>query len=401
MSKVLIFSPTVFVPYGHGSNYASGLAEAFAPFGLEVHVVGYQGPLKLQSEGICHQVPVPDTDFDRRPGWAGLLRYAWKRRRRDRVFMRGFAEVYQRLGRPFTLFEAFEYDSLDRFVRQNGVSQNYACVLHETNFNFRHASPIVALYKRSVHRHVESILTKSACSFVHGKGMRENLVERVFRGNRAVEEKVRILPHGAPSPREERLIPRHTALERLNLDASKRYLLSFGTLRSDKKYQPVLAILRESNEWNWLLAGPEGDYQYARIRELAKQFGVEDKIVIHNRFLPVPEHPLYFGCADAVVNLYQDYIRHESGTAQTARAFLKPVIVDGPPDLTDYVTREGIGWKVDSSDLQSFRSLLEQIARQPEAERAELTARIRRCAEERSWRNVGRIMMESIGPCLK
>ncbi|NUQ66437.1 MAG: hypothetical protein HUU20_28580 [Pirellulales bacterium] len=400
MSRILIFSPTAFVPHGHGSNYASGLAEGLSQFDAEVHVVGYEGPLALQGKGISHGVPIPNRDYDRRPGLAGFLRYAWKRRRRDLAFMRGFAALYEELGRPFTVFEAFEYGSVDRFVKKENASQNYVCVLHETNFNFRHGSPLVALYKRSVRSNVESILRNSVCCFVHGKAMRDNLIENVFPGNRAVAEKVKILPHGAPSPRSELQIPRETALETLGLDASKRYLLSFGTLRTDKKFEPVLAVLRETDGWMWLLAGPEGDYQYACIRELARQFGVEDKIVIHNRFLPLPDHPVYFGCADAVVNLYQDYIRHESGTAQKARAFLKPVIVDGPPDLTDYVTSEGIGWKIDASDVQAFKRLLDQIAHGSDEEKTQLAARIRRCAEERSWENVGRIIMENIRPFL-
>ncbi len=399
MARILIFSPTAFLPYGHSHAYAGGLAEGLSHLGVEVHVVGYDGPLEVASASVCHRVAVPEGAFHRRPGLSGFFRYAWKRRRRDLAFMRGFAAVYEQTGRPFVLFEAFEYGSVDRFVRNRCASQSYACILHDTNFDFRHTSLLVALYKRAARSHVRSIIRRSACCFVHGKAMRDNLLATVFPGDRLAEEKVKILPYGAPTPEPRLHVPRRTAIETLGLDASKRYLLSFGTLRTDKKYEPLLAVLAQSEEWMWLLSGPEGDYQYSRIKELAKQYGVEDKIIIDNRFVPPADQPVYFACADAVVNLYQDYIRHESGTAQTARAFLKPVIVDGPPDLTDYVTAEGIGWKVDSSDLQAFKRLLEQIAAQSEQEQAELTGRIRRCAEARSWRAVGKIMIENIRPC--
>lgn len=77
--------------------------------------------------------------------------------------------------------------------------------------------------------------------------------------------------------------------------------------------------------------------------------------------------------------------RHESGTAQLARSFLRPVVVGGGPDLQDYVQTTAVGWAMDVKDLASVARGLQEVEQSGVLRSPRLQERIYACAVERSW----------------
>ncbi len=105
-------------------------------------------------------------------------------------------------------------------------------------------------------------------------------------------------------------------------------------------------------------------------------------------FIGMEDHRKFFGAADAVINIYDESIRHESGTAQLARSFIRPIIAGGPPDLHRYVSETGAGWSVAPLSVDRLAEILGRAARFREPERAAMERRIYTAAVERSWDSV-------------
>jgi glycosyltransferase involved in cell wall biosynthesis len=183
----------------------------------------------------------------------------------------------------------------------------------------------------------------------------------------------------------------------LGVDTRRKVLLAFGTLRADKCYRLVFEALARSPEWELLVAGPEGDVSYRQLQALREQTGAGQRVRMFPGFIPLGEHRQYFGAADAVLSLYEEHIRHESGTAQLARAFLRPVIAGGPPDLHDYVRETGAGWSVLPLNAGKLTEVLYEAARLDEAGRAAMERRIHAAAVERSWDAAAARVLAALG----
>lgn len=388
-NRLLIFSPSAFQPSGHQQSYLTGLGESLARLGVEVHVFGRSGSVSYPSPIVPHTVG-GDEAFESRSAWRERLGplgdVAWGTGRLSRqVNMLGeLHRVHQRLGGPPLLFETFEYVSLAAYLARVPRARRQVCIFHDTNFNLRHASPVAATYKLLARPFARHILRSVDRVFVHAPGMRENLIDNVDPG-RHYTHKVEVLPYGAPHPERVPRMDRAAARAELGLHTRRKVALAFGTLRTDKCFRLIFESLARSPEWELLVAGPEGDLSYRQIQALCGQHGVTQRVRLFPGFIPLGEHRRYFGASDAVLNLYEEHIRHESGTAQLARSFLRPIIAGGPPDLHDYVRETGAGWSVMPLNAGRLTEVLYEAAHQDDASRALMKQRIHAAAVARSW----------------
>jgi len=399
-NALIIYSPGVWTRYGHAIDYVQGLGNALARKGVEVHVLGWDGPLSL-SEHICeHRVSPHTFGFAktkyRRLGPLGSVLWGLLRVRRERRLLGALGCLREELGFPPVLFETFEYIALAQFLKHNrSLSGQYSCIFHETNFNLRHPSFVTAAYKRAVRAHAKGILTNAHVAYVHGSEMRNNLLQNLAVGEQSAK-RVQVLPYGSPHPETVRVVKAKEARARLGLPEGERVLLAFGTLRRDKQFEFIIQGVAEAANWWLVIAGPEGDYTYEDLERMIEKHRIQDRVTVLRKFIPPEEHSLYFGAADVVVNVYDRSIRHESGTAHQARAYLKPIIVDGPPDLVQYVREEEVGWWVDSSRPATLSKLLGEISMLSEQEWTALHDRIYQCACQRSWDSVARIVIGGV-----
>jgi glycosyltransferase involved in cell wall biosynthesis len=399
MGKTLIiYSPGVFSRYGHAFDYVQGLGVALSKQDVEVHVLGLDGPLSLP-EGICeHRVLATSnlnrTDY-RRFGFAGDIIWGMSRMWRQRKLSGEILRLHRCLPTSSVLFETFEYVDLARLLSKISWQDKCFCIFHDTNFNIRHTSIIAALYKRAMRSYARNILKSITTAYVHGQEMSNNLTESLgIAHKQELVGKIHVIPYGAPHPDDVEMVDRQIARSTLGLPQDKKILLAFGTLRRDKNFDVVLRALKNVPDWLFLVAGPEGDYTYTALLSLAKEHNVSDRVQFFNEFIPPERHTLYFGAADVVVNIYNSNVRHESGTAQKARTFLKPVLGGGTPDLGKYISSQGVGWYADPLIPETITSLLNMIAQFDDSDWLIIQERIYQCAVARSWKSISKIILE-------
>lgn len=390
--SLLIYSPESLQPYGHCHDYVTGLGQELARLGIAVTVLAWEGSQALAAP--LRTVPVRQPPYARRPrsgyrrlGPLGDILWGVNRTRSELMLLRAFRRVANQRPPTAMLFESFEYVALARFLSHHGHEAATACIFHDTNFNTRHASPIAAAYKHLMRRFVRRIVAGVDVALVHGPEMRANLVDAARLGSR-YGDRVEVIPYGAPEPDAVPHLGRAEARRRLGVPEGAPLLLAFGTLRSDKRLDLVVQSIGGAPEWHLLVAGPEGDVSYASLQALVDDRGVRSRTWLRPGFVPAEEHPLYFAAADIVVALYDGRARHESGTAQLARCFLRPVIAAGGPDLEEYVRATGAGWWLDPPDATRLAQLLTELAHTSAWAGHDLIERIRLAATARSWRAV-------------
>ena len=146
--------------------------------------------------------------------------------------------------------------------------------------------------------------------------------------------KIDLIPHGIPD-----LPFAEPVLHRDSLSAQgKIVLLTFGLLSPNKGFETVIQALprvlsRHSNVV-YVIAGAthphvrrrEGDRYRFQLQALAKELGVEENVVFHNRFVSPQEMASLVGSADIYVTPYRYEAQAVSGTLAYALGAGKAII---------------------------------------------------------------------------
>lgn len=143
-------------------------------------------------------------------------------------------------------------------------------------------------------------------------------------------------------------LDRNEALQQLGLDQNCRYVLFFGLVRAYKGLDLLIDAfadekLRDSNI-KLIVAGEF--YQDESIyRKHISDLGIEDKIIIHNEFIPDDKVNLYFSAADIIAQTYKSAT--QSGVTQIAFHFEKPMLVTNVGGLGEIVINGKSGYVVE------------------------------------------------------
>lgn len=143
-------------------------------------------------------------------------------------------------------------------------------------------------------------------------------------------------------------LDRNEALQQLGLDHNCRYVLFFGLVRAYKGLDLLIDAfadekLRNSNI-KLIVAGEF--YQDENIyRKQISDLGIEDKVIIHNEFIPDDKVNLYFSAADIVAQTYKSAT--QSGVTQIAFHFEKPMLVTNVGGLGEIVINGKSGYVVE------------------------------------------------------
>ena len=141
--------------------------------------------------------------------------------------------------------------------------------------------------------------------------------------------------------------PREQALERLGLDPQYRYVLFFGLVRPYKGLDLLIeaAANKRLQKYNVkvLVAGEFYEPKEQYIDEIAG-LGMEDRVVIHDHFIPDEQVKDYFNAADLVAQPYRSAT--QSGVTQIAYHFEKPMLVTDVGGLGEIVPNDKVGYVV-------------------------------------------------------
>ncbi len=179
-----------------------------------------------------------------------------------------------------------------------------------------------------------------------------------------VSAPVRRVPHpvytrfGAPVPQAE-------ARERFGLKPDAPVLLFFGFIRRYKGLHVLLQsmgrVVRERPDVRLIVAG-EFYEDEAPYRALIREHRLGDHVLLQNTYIPDEEVPLYFSAADVVVQPYVSAT--QSGVAQIAFHFEKPLIVTDVGGLAEIVPHERAGFVVPPDDPERLAEAILRFVRE-------------------------------------
>jgi len=149
--------------------------------------------------------------------------------------------------------------------------------------------------------------------------------------------------YGPPLPREE-------AVQALNLDPDRRYVLFFGFIREYKGLDLLLEALQDARirelPFQLIIAGEFYDDK-AKYLQIIRDNQLEDRIIHIDKFISNQDVNKYFSAVDLVIQPYKHAT--QSGVTQIAYQYEKPMVVTDVGGLSEIVTDGRTGYVVDTT----------------------------------------------------
>ena len=142
-------------------------------------------------------------------------------------------------------------------------------------------------------------------------------------------------------------VERSESCVRLGLDPANRYVLFFGLIRDYKGLDLLLdawAQLRRAGRTEGRRLIVAGEFYTARepyLNRIADN-GLQDEVLLHDRFIPDDDVKYYFSAADFVVQPYKTAT--QSGVTQIAYQFCVPMVVTKVGGLAEIVPDGRVGY---------------------------------------------------------
>ena len=140
---------------------------------------------------------------------------------------------------------------------------------------------------------------------------------------------------------------RETALEKLNLDKTYRYILFFGFIRDNKGLDLLIEALADSffsdNKIKLIVAG-EFYSNEDKYLKLIEEKGLKNQIILRSDYIPNHEVQNYFNAADIIAQPYRSAT--QSGVTQIAYHFVKPVLVTDVGGLPEIIPHLKAGYVI-------------------------------------------------------
>lgn len=142
-------------------------------------------------------------------------------------------------------------------------------------------------------------------------------------------------------------VERNEACIRLGLNPDTRYALFFGLVRDYKGLDLLLdawARLKRSGQFDdrkLIVAGEFYTSKEPYMKQIA-DLGLQNDVLLHDRFIPDNEVRYYFSVADCVIQPYKSAT--QSGVTQIAYQFCTPMVVTDVGGLTEIVPDGRVGY---------------------------------------------------------
>lgn len=154
-------------------------------------------------------------------------------------------------------------------------------------------------------------------------------------------------------------VERDEACSRIGIDPAQRYTLFFGLIRD---YKGLDLLLKAWAKWmpdgRKLLIAGEFYASREKYISLIEELGLQDRVVLHDRFIADEDVKYYFSAADALVLPYRTAT--QSGVTQIAYNFSLPMIVTRVGGLPEIVPDGRVGL-VCEADAESIKEALERL----------------------------------------
>ena len=176
---------------------------------------------------------------------------------------------------------------------------------------------------------------------------------------------------------------REDACTQLGLDPQHRYILFFGFIRHYKGLDLLLeavALLPNTMADVKLLVAGEYYEDEAPYNAIIQKKGLQDRIVLHTKFIPNGDVRLYFSACDLVAQPYRNAT--QSGVSQVAYHFELPMIITNVGGLSELVPHKEAGWVCEPTPKALSQAI---IAMYDEGVLAQMRQNIQGLKKQFSW----------------
>jgi glycosyltransferase involved in cell wall biosynthesis len=214
-------------------------------------------------------------------------------------------------------------------------------------------------------------------------------------------EKIDLIPHGIP---DLPFVEPDVYKDSLSI-GGKAVLLTFGLLSPNKGFESVIRALprilaRHSNAV-YVIAGAthphvrarEGDRYRDQLQALAKELGVEEEVIFHNRFVSPQEMEALVGSADIYITPYCHEAQAVSGTLAYALGAGK-AIISTPYWHAAELLDDGRGALVPFEDPAAIAAMAIELL-DNDAERQSMRCRAYLYARKMVWNRAAQSYMRS------
>jgi glycosyltransferase involved in cell wall biosynthesis len=137
-------------------------------------------------------------------------------------------------------------------------------------------------------------------------------------------------------------VPRDEACKKIGINPADNYTLFFGLIRDYKGLDLLLeAWAKWSPEGRKLLIAGEFYASREKYIALIERLGLQDRVVLHDRFIADDDVRYYFSAADCLVLPYRSAT--QSGVTQIAYNFSVPMLVTNVGGLPEIVPDGRVG----------------------------------------------------------
>lgn len=165
-----------------------------------------------------------------------------------------------------------------------------------------------------------------------------------------------------------RIISKIEARQRLGLPQGKLLLLSFGACHPGKDVEVVFRAIKDVPDVVLVQGGKHTFSVGPSPAKLAKDYAMEDRVIIKDYYIPEEEKPDYFFAADAVILSYTRQFLSTVSLLWDACHFGTPVIASDKGQLGDLIEAFPTGLPFTAQDANSLRqAIIRFINLKPEA----------------------------------
>jgi D-inositol-3-phosphate glycosyltransferase len=155
----------------------------------------------------------------------------------------------------------------------------------------------------------------------------------------------------------------------LKIDPLDSYVLFFGIIRAYKGLDLLLRAFADKRIMELgikLIIAGEFYEDKKRYMDLISEFQLQEKIILHDSFIPNQEVKYYFSAADIVAQTYHSAT--QSGVAQMAYQFDSPMLVTDVGGLSEIVPHGKVGYVTKKNPKEIADALVDFFTNQRKAE---------------------------------
>lgn len=181
------------------------------------------------------------------------------------------------------------------------------------------------------------------------------------------------------------------AINSLNLNPTKRFILFFGFIRKYKGLDLLIEALPTINKNVELIVAGEFYESEQEYRTLVKTLGLNSRIHFFGDFIPQEKVATFFSACDILVQPYRSAT--QSGVAQIAYHFNKPILVTNVGGLPEIVPHNKVGYVVEVNSKAIAIAITDFYENDKELE---FTENVKEEKKKYSWLNMANQIINTL-----